>query len=174
MSSNVSPKPVDPIRPMIVKIIASTMLVSIMGLIIVMTKLLTLSQTIEIGISTLAVIISFICTRYIYLEHQYCYQKEQALKQALIDQISARFPQLDKKKCVAEYIEQTIESHSNAQIRIETLLHYQKDTKAFIHFIDGLMQEQEDLKVLETLGLRWQTCASNTPHPSMKKHHYLT
>lgn len=170
MIGRVNRKPADPMKSMMMKILWSTILICTLGAVAMMLNLLSLSQAIEIGISILAVMISFICTRHLYLEHQHCYQKEQALKRALMDQISDRFPQLHKKDCIAEYIEQTIESHSNAQIRIETLLHYQKDNKALVHYIERLMQEQEDLKVLENLGLRWKTDPRSSKSLSTSKH----
>jgi FPC/CPF motif-containing protein YcgG len=63
---------------------------------------------------------------------------------------------------IAEYIEQTVATHSNPEIRIETMTHYRQNKEALADFIEELMQEQMDRQIFESLGLRWH-------HP---EHHY--
>lgn len=160
------------VQSMIKKLFWGSLLICILSTSAYFAGVISLSQSIEIGVSSIAVLISLVCTRRIYQEHQACYQKELALKQALIEQISDNFPQFHEQDCVIKYIEQNIENQSNAQTRIKTFQRYQQDNKALTHLVESLMQEQDDLKVLEALGLRWDLAPERHSQPSVQRHYY--
>lgn len=107
----------------------------------------------EIFTTLIAVLVSSVCLRHVYKEHEKGYKKEQQLKHNVIEKILSHSLFSNRKQLQA-HLEKTLERHS-LQTRLHKLAHYDRNSKALEGFIHRFKRMEATKHTLKDLGLCW-------------------
>lgn len=125
-----------------------------MSLVFIVLEWSTLSITIQIATSFIAMLVSGACLLHIYQEHQKGYKKEQLLKKWIVAKIYEMEPFLLHRKSVRNHLDQTLEMHGLQQ-RLKKLSRYHENTKALKAYISRFKRHEAAKETLKDLGLSW-------------------